>query len=225
MDARKMTPRDPAPLSSGALSGRSPDWEHIILLTTTYAIITLTWDTPTIRTNVGPGCRHIVRKDRNCHVVLKKPTPLATRNAREMVRECHPVLASGHQLRAGRGGKNLGSGQLAPQAKPDALRDDQGGLKDAAGSDTGNTSLVNGHDLVDMSMEAAISADDVMHAGGLGAKDDIGSLLPTAMDSTDFEASLRDARDYEGEKEQPAPWAGLQGIRSSGIKPSDAPQQ
>ena len=91
--------------------------------------------------------------------------------------------------------KNLGSGQLAQQAKPDALTDDQGAaLKHTADSHTGNPTSVNGHNSVDMNMEAAISADDVMRAGGFGAKDDIGSLLPTAMDSTDFEASLRDAR-------------------------------
>ncbi|VAH20631.1 unnamed protein product [Triticum turgidum subsp. durum] len=101
-------------------------------------------------------------------------------------------------------GKNLGSGQLAQQTKPDALTDDQGALKHTADSHTRNPTSVNGHNSVDMNMEAAISADDVMRAGGFGAKDDIGSLLPTAMDSTDFEASLRDARDYEGEKEKPS---------------------
>lgn len=125
---------------------------------------------------------------------------------------------------AGMDGKNLGSGQQAPQAKPDAMTDDQVALKDAAVSDTGNA---NGHDVVDMNMEAAISADDVMRAGGFGAKDDIGSLLPTAMDSTDFEASLRDARDFEGEKEQPSrPGLGYRATEAdAGIKPSDAPQQ
>ncbi|GJR02171.1 hypothetical protein Tco_0525155 [Tanacetum coccineum] len=49
----------------------------------------------------------------------------------------------------------------------------------------------------DVNMEASISADDVMRAGGFGARDDISSFLPVASDSTDFEASLRDARDYE----------------------------
>lgn len=49
----------------------------------------------------------------------------------------------------------------------------------------------------EVNMEAAITADDVMRAGGLGARDDIGSFLPAAIDSTDFEASLRDARDFE----------------------------
>lgn len=49
----------------------------------------------------------------------------------------------------------------------------------------------------DVNMEASISADDVMRAGGFGARDDISSFLPVASDSTDFEASLRDAREYE----------------------------
>ncbi|KAK6945251.1 hypothetical protein RJ641_026353 [Dillenia turbinata] len=49
----------------------------------------------------------------------------------------------------------------------------------------------------DVNMEAYIMPDDVIRAGGFGAKDDIGSFLPAAIDSTDFEASLRDARDYE----------------------------
>ncbi|KAF9607785.1 hypothetical protein IFM89_000132 [Coptis chinensis] len=38
---------------------------------------------------------------------------------------------------------------------------------------------------------------DVVRAGGFGARDELGSLLPVAIESTDFEASLRDARDYE----------------------------
>ncbi|KAK9065707.1 hypothetical protein SSX86_015108 [Deinandra increscens subsp. villosa] len=49
----------------------------------------------------------------------------------------------------------------------------------------------------DVNMEASVSADDVMRAGGFGARDDISSFLPVASDSTDFEASLRDAREYE----------------------------
>uniref|UniRef100_A0A452ZF75 Uncharacterized protein n=1 Tax=Aegilops tauschii subsp. strangulata TaxID=200361 RepID=A0A452ZF75_AEGTS len=128
---------------------------------------------------------------------------------------------------AGMDGKNLGSGQLAQQAKPDALTDDQGTLKHTADSHTENPTSVNGQSSVDMNMEAAISADDVMRAGGFGAKDDIGSLLPTAMDSTDFEASLRDARDFEGEQEQPArPGLGYRASEAdAGIKPSDTPQQ
>ncbi|KAI3806623.1 hypothetical protein L1987_22534 [Smallanthus sonchifolius] len=49
----------------------------------------------------------------------------------------------------------------------------------------------------DVNMEASISADDVIRAGGFGARDDISSFLPVASDSTDFEASLRNARGYE----------------------------
>nr|VDD21178.1 unnamed protein product [Brassica rapa] len=49
----------------------------------------------------------------------------------------------------------------------------------------------------EVNMEASISAEDVIRAGGFGAKDDIGSFLPVASDSTDFEESLRSARDYE----------------------------
>ncbi|PIA48331.1 hypothetical protein AQUCO_01400735v1 [Aquilegia coerulea] len=49
----------------------------------------------------------------------------------------------------------------------------------------------------EVNMEASITSDDVVRAGGFGARDDIGSFLPVAIDSTDFESSLRDARDYE----------------------------
>ncbi|KAL9331548.1 hypothetical protein ACSQ67_001158 [Phaseolus vulgaris] len=49
----------------------------------------------------------------------------------------------------------------------------------------------------DVNMEASITADDVIRAGGFGARDDISSFLPVASDSTDFEASIRDALDYE----------------------------
>ena len=113
-------------------------------------------------------------------------------------------------------GKNSSSGQQAQEARPDVL-------KHTADSDTGNAS----QEPVDMNMEAAISADDVMRAGGFGAKDDIGSLLPTAMDCTDFEASLRDARDFEGEKEQPShPGLGYKATKADGgTKPSDMPPQ
>ncbi|WOK96805.1 hypothetical protein Cni_G05513 [Canna indica] len=45
--------------------------------------------------------------------------------------------------------------------------------------------------------DVTLSLDDVIRAGGLGARDDISSVLPVAIDSTDFEASLRDARDFE----------------------------
>ncbi|KAM7530046.1 hypothetical protein LguiB_033456 [Lonicera macranthoides] len=54
----------------------------------------------------------------------------------------------------------------------------------------------------ELNMEASVSADDFMRAGGFGARDDISSFLPVASDSTDFEASLRDARDYEDPQEK-----------------------
>lgn len=52
------------------------------------------------------------------------------------------------------------------------------------------------------STKAAIFLDDAIRAGGLGARDDIGSFLPAASDFTDFEASLRNAHDYEVPKEE-----------------------
>uniref|UniRef100_A0A5B7BVY0 Uncharacterized protein n=1 Tax=Davidia involucrata TaxID=16924 RepID=A0A5B7BVY0_DAVIN len=55
---------------------------------------------------------------------------------------------------------------------------------------------------VNINMEASISSDDVIRAGGFGARDDISSFLPVASDSTDFEASLHDARDYEDPQEE-----------------------
>ncbi|XP_068664114.1 uncharacterized protein [Aristolochia californica] len=60
------------------------------------------------------------------------------------------------------------------------------------------TSLVNKDSKGEVNMEASVTADDVIRAGGFGATDGIGSFLPVAMDSTDFEASLRDARGFEG---------------------------
>ncbi|KAE9591182.1 hypothetical protein Lal_00032158 [Lupinus albus] len=64
----------------------------------------------------------------------------------------------------------------------------------------------------DVNMEASITTDDVIRAGGFGARDDISSVLPVASDSTDFEASIRDARDYEepqGEVSRPGlGWTG-----------------
>ena len=128
-------------------------------------------------------------------------------------------------------GKNLGNEQQAQQKKRDAVTDnvpslDQEALKQFSDSDAGNISPANGNE-ADVNMEAAISTEDVMRAGGFGAKDDIGSVLPTAIDSTDFEASLRDARDFEGEKEAPShPGLGWKGEGGDdGSKPTDVPQQ
>ncbi|OIT32225.1 PREDICTED: uncharacterized protein LOC109207623 [Nicotiana attenuata] len=53
----------------------------------------------------------------------------------------------------------------------------------------------------EVNMEADITMDDVIRAGGLGARDDLNSVLPIATDTTDFEASIRDAWDYEGLRE------------------------
>ncbi|CAJ2671542.1 hypothetical protein L195_g021898 [Trifolium pratense] len=64
----------------------------------------------------------------------------------------------------------------------------------------------------EVNMEASITPDDVIRAGGFGARDDISSFLPVASDSTDFEASIRDARGYEepqGEVSRPGlGWTG-----------------
>lgn len=129
--------------------------------------------------------------------------------------------------------KNFSNEQQAQQKNPDAVTQsvpsqDQEALNTFPDSDSGNTSPFNGNE-ADVNMEAAISTEDVTRAGGFGAKDDIGSLLPTAIDSTDFEASLRDARDFEGEKEAPIhPGLGWKGEKADdGSKPSDVrvPQQ
>ncbi|BBN11220.1 hypothetical protein MPTK1_5g10090 [Marchantia polymorpha subsp. ruderalis] len=64
----------------------------------------------------------------------------------------------------------------------------------------------------DYSMEAPILAEDVVRAGGLGARDELGHFLPSAMDATDFEASLRDAQQYEDvgpERDVPRPGVGF----------------
>lgn len=49
----------------------------------------------------------------------------------------------------------------------------------------------------EVNMEASITTNDVMRAGGFGARDDISSFLPVASDSTDFESSILYAREYE----------------------------
>lgn len=125
--------------------------------------------------------------------------------------------------------KNLGNGRQNHEKSTmteDAWSRDQETLQRFADSDI-TVSPVNSHESGDVNMEAAISAEDVLRAGGFGAKDDIGSLLPTAVDSTDFEASLRDARDFEGESEKPShPGLGYKANETdSGGKPSDVQQQ
>ncbi|KAK9125173.1 hypothetical protein Scep_014019 [Stephania cephalantha] len=73
-----------------------------------------------------------------------------------------------------------------------------GRLNFTQGANLDNTNIIG-----DVYMEeASVTSDDVVRAGGFGARDDIGSFLPVAIDSTDFEASLRDARDYEEPQEQ-----------------------
>ena len=46
----------------------------------------------------------------------------------------------------------------------------------------------------EVNMEVSITAEDVIRAGGFGARDDISSFLPVASDWTDFEASIQDAK-------------------------------
>ncbi|KAJ8756362.1 hypothetical protein K2173_025174 [Erythroxylum novogranatense] len=61
-------------------------------------------------------------------------------------------------------------------------------------------SVTNEHTIGEVNMEAYVTPDDVIRAGGFGARDDISSFLPVASDSTDFEATLVDARTYEDAK-------------------------
>jgi hypothetical protein len=49
----------------------------------------------------------------------------------------------------------------------------------------------------DVNMEAPISNDDLMHAGGFDARDDLDSMVPSAADGTDYEELLTEAMDYE----------------------------
>lgn len=49
----------------------------------------------------------------------------------------------------------------------------------------------------EVNMEAPVTADDVVRAGGFGASDNFNSILPVASDSTDFEAHLQTIQDYE----------------------------
>ncbi|XP_077252322.1 uncharacterized protein LOC143891642 [Tasmannia lanceolata] len=67
---------------------------------------------------------------------------------------------------------------------------------------TPGVSFGNEYAAGEVNMEATITTDDVIRAGGFGATDNIGIFLPVAMDSTDFEASLRDAMDFEESQAQ-----------------------
>lgn len=87
---------------------------------------------------------------------------------------------------------------LAGDGKCYSSTDTVQGIKADTGEEEGNVAMDSG----DVNMEASISADDVMRAGGFGARDDISNFLPVASDSTDFEASLRDARDYEEQQKE-----------------------
>ncbi|GFP90936.1 hypothetical protein PHJA_001237600 [Phtheirospermum japonicum] len=54
----------------------------------------------------------------------------------------------------------------------------------------------------EVNMEASVTSDEVMRAGGFGATDGISNFLPVASDFTDFEANLRGAREYEDQNEE-----------------------
>ncbi|XP_020522237.1 uncharacterized protein LOC18433330 isoform X2 [Amborella trichopoda] len=101
--------------------------------------------------------------------------------------------------------------------------------KMGAGADELDSLMVDAHDgtqqgggnqeAAEVNMEATITEDDVVRAGGFGATDDIGSFLPVAVDSTDFEASLRDARDYEEPQgEVSRPGLGWEGVPQTKIE-------
>ncbi|XP_028761482.1 uncharacterized protein LOC114720052 [Neltuma alba] len=83
--------------------------------------------------------------------------------------------------------KNTNSGNV--EAKGADQKDGEKGAEGRTSEELDAAAEVN--------MEASITPDDVIRAGGFGARDDISSFLPVASDSTDFEASIRDARDYE----------------------------
>lgn len=57
---------------------------------------------------------------------------------------------------------------------------------------------------VDVEMEAPISTDDLIRAGGFGAGDGLNSVMPTSMDGTDLEGSLIEAYEYEGKEDDGA---------------------
>nr|CAN76250.1 hypothetical protein VITISV_025506 [Vitis vinifera] len=87
------------------------------------------------------------------------------------------------------GEQNPGSSENVLQVKIVDSKSGENIVQGGANEDMDTSGEVN--------MEASITPDDVIRAGGFGARDDISSFLPVASDSTDFEASLRDARDYE----------------------------
>ncbi|MCI26280.1 hypothetical protein A2U01_0047475, partial [Trifolium medium] len=97
------------------------------------------------------------------------------------------------------------------RASGDAEEPKPGDSKGGENSPKG-TSLEEIDVSAEVNMEASITPDDVIRAGGFGARDDISSFLPVASDSTDFEASIRDARGYEepqGEVSRPGlGWTG-----------------
>lgn len=51
---------------------------------------------------------------------------------------------------------------------------------------------------LDIDMEAPITVDQINQSDGLGAMDDITGFLPAAIDSSDFDSLLRNAREFEG---------------------------
>ena len=53
---------------------------------------------------------------------------------------------------------------------------------------------------VEVDMEAPVSEEDVLKAGGFGARDALGTPLPEAMDATDFEEAVMSADEQGGEK-------------------------
>ncbi|KAK6149114.1 hypothetical protein DH2020_016639 [Rehmannia glutinosa] len=77
------------------------------------------------------------------------------------------------------------------------------GKVDAKDIDNVNEHVAESEDVFDaVNMEASVTSDEMVRAGGFGATDDISSFLPVASDFTDFEAYLRDARDYEDLNEE-----------------------
>lgn len=68
-------------------------------------------------------------------------------------------------------------------------------------------------------MEAPISADDLIRAGGLGAGDGVASAMPTTVDATDFEESLMDASEYEDKEDADSNRHLHPGLGSSPLEP------